>query len=421
MEEGSFHLFPAELCALWEHSQGLKWHRKQSTALWDGKLVTFLFLKFSREAPCLLPCCDEGHYGFSRRISPWHLLCCFISLPQNSHLLWFPACVGKYSLFVKEHLQNSRGHLQLPNAIFSSPPIVFFGPTLLWEHLSLQQSISKHRIMAGWRKGKWFQEKLLIPMHCLHKAFPGRAVTRHCLCHTCWIRAFRVGLDVFFALSGAHRSWVCQKSVFNAEYWAFKCSRASLSHCSASLSLRGDVLRVGRGHSNLWTCKPIFRCFFSADTNPIPTQHGSGCSQLVTTPQGEKAREGAVGKCFWEAECGVAWKARRLSEGWMQFPWLDVFPRRIYLVAAGVKHIELKLSTPVLPTSKEQHSQICLGCDASAPLAEGEPMSPFPWAFPSSQCLDWANLLVKRVGNHRSQLRGSTWKAEEEESCHRAI
>jgi len=37
----------------------------------------------------------------------WHLLCCFIFLPQNYHLLWFLVGIGKYSLFIKEYLQNS--------------------------------------------------------------------------------------------------------------------------------------------------------------------------------------------------------------------------------------------------------------------------------------------------------------------------
>lgn len=264
--------------------------------------------------------------------------------------------------------------------------------------------------MAGWRKGKLFQEKLLIPMHRLRKAFPGKAVTERCLCHTCWIRAFRVGLAVFFSLSGAHRSWVCLKSVLNAEYSAFKRSWASLSHPFPSEGRCSEW----EGNTEISEHANVFQIYFGAGTNPLPTQHSSGCSQLVPSPQGEKTQEGAVGNCFWEAERGTVWKARRLSEGWMQFPLLDGFPRRIYLVAEESNMFSQSSALQCFPLPRSSIPRF-----AWDPMAE--PTSPFPWAFPSSQCLEWPNLLLKQVGNHRSQLRGSTWGAEEEESCHRAI
>lgn len=38
--------------------------------VWGWKLVTFVFLKFNSGTQFLLSCCDQGHSGFMRRISP---------------------------------------------------------------------------------------------------------------------------------------------------------------------------------------------------------------------------------------------------------------------------------------------------------------------------------------------------------------
>lgn len=106
----------------------------------------------------------------------WHLLCGFIFPPQNYHLLWFLVCMGKYSLFVKEYLQNSGWYLQLVNAIFSCQ-CFFWQHAAAWapeptvEHWQLQNN--------GWLVKRWMIWVKIANSHAsyvLYKVFLGKVI-----------------------------------------------------------------------------------------------------------------------------------------------------------------------------------------------------------------------------------------------------